>query len=393
MKSLLLFSAAGVAFSCAGSPTRSAPARAKEPRTSLSLFVAGDDRVGAAVRQTILAAGVPPFTVRAASIPNVAQAAPEKPTELLAVLAGARREYVDGRFRRCLERLADDTTVVDLLGKGRPDIARRVLFWRVACHVGTGDLSRARREADRMAELGLESPPDVETASPEVEAIVVAAQRKAAKRKRVALEVRSEVAGPAVSVDGRPAGCVTPCTVDAVPGDHVVTIAADGILPSYKVVRLGSSPNRVHLKAGAAPPELAAKQWSRRFAGSAEIDSAPSLRLLTHAVRDRRLLFIVAEPFADGARLRGSLAVDGKVTARGERATRTASEISDQARGLVQDLLVQGQLVSPGPPLHRRPAFWIATGATAAVASALVYLLVREPPTRTEVFLGNSAAP
>src|SRR5207249_3731017 len=107
-----------------------------------------------------------------------------------------------------------------------------------------------------------------------------------------------------------------------------------------------------------------------------EIDSAPSVRLVSKALRAPRLLLLVAEREAAGTRLRGTAAIDGDVAARAER-------VSDPA-GLVRDLLVRSRVVEEPAPLYRRPLFWIAVGVAAAGA-ATGTLIAATPHVRTAV--------
>ena len=291
-----------------------------------------------------------PVELRFADLPNAPRGAAGA-GDLDARLATARRRYVDADFGGCQEAIADAALIPGLLAAGRRPVAARVQFWRVACHVGAGVGDDAERAAQAFAVFGLETPPDVEATSPEVEAVLAGAQREVAGRKTVPLRITADLGGARVEVDGGARVCVTPCTVDLFPGDHVVAVSDFRTEP--------------------APPELAAEQWTERFAGGTALDSAESLRLLARAVRAPRLILVTVEP----TRLRGAFAVDGILAGASERIRRDAGALPGEAPALVRDLLVRGRLLEPATPLYKRTWFWVGVGLTAAAAVAATYVI------------------
>src|SRR5262249_6243865 len=193
--------------------------------------------------------------------------------------------------------------------------------------------------------------------APEVETELAKALERASKLERIAWRIGAKVEQGSISIDGRSAVCVVPCVVDVIPGDHVVKLDADGIVPAAKMVRADAGARELALEIRSAPPELAGAQWTARYASSTEIESAASVRLLATALRAQRLVLVAAEPQLRGLRLKGVFSIDGRVAARAER-TIEAGEVEEQSWLLVRDLLVEGRIVEPAPPLVHRPPFW-----------------------------------
>jgi hypothetical protein len=291
-------------------------------------------------------------------LPRAAGAAADRSS----LAPAARRQYVDGDFAGCLKTLGD-ALVPALLAEGKRELLARLLFWRVACRVGSGALPAATEEARQFAALGLEIPADAAQATPEVESLLVGALKEPVRK--VTLQVDAPPLRAGVSLDGRPGACVTPCTLEVLPGEHLVALDAEGYLP---VTRLVSVKERaqVKLEATPAPPEVAAAQWSAHYGGSPWLYSEPSTRLLARAIAARRLVLVNVE---DNLRLRGTLAIDGAVSAHAERAARSAN-LDAESRRLLRDLLVSGKIFEPAKPIYKRAAFWVPL--TLAVSAAII---------------------
>jgi PEGA domain len=352
------------------------PALEGQERTSLTVVLAADVPAAATVEATLRARFGDAFDLSFAPAPTPPPSEPPA-RDLSATLAAARRAYIDAEFRVCIERIAADALPFELAQEGDRQAAARVLFWRIACRVGAGSAADARPDARALATLALDVPADVDAVSPEVEALIAEARREIAGRPRASLRVEAS-AGASVSVDGRAPACVTPCTVDLPPGDHVVRVEAPGFVPTGRRVRLEPSGGTARFTLLDAPPELAARQWSIRYARGESLDSAASVTLLARAVRARRLALLTWET----GRLRGALVVDGGIAARAERHGQDASAL---APTLLRDLLVRGQLVEPAPSLVERPLFWVAVGGAVVVAAGVTALLLYDPPVTTEV--------
>ncbi|MFH0903421.1 MAG: PEGA domain-containing protein, partial [Pseudomonadota bacterium] len=300
-----------------------------------------------------------PLELRIENLPNLP--ATEPPSLVVEEsLATARRAYVSADFSLCLASL-DRESVVRLIGEGRRSTAARMLFWRIACHVGAGSSAEAERDARSFAVFGLEVPGDAEAVSPEVESAVARAMMASAGLSRRPLRIAADAPGAMVAVDGIPAVCAVPCTVDLMPGDHVVRLEGDGIVAESRLVRVESGGTDVKLVTTPAPPALAADQWKRRYSGTPVVDSAASIRLLARAVRGRRLVLLSAEQQVGAIRLRGVLAVDGLVACREERVVKSgvSSTLDGEAEALIRGLFVQGRILEPAPPFYRQPTFWI----------------------------------
>jgi len=280
-------------------------------------------------------------------------------------IAEARKQYLVPDVPRCIAALPPAAITGKLLAAGRLPTVARILFWRVACDVAANALDDARRHADEFAALDLEVPADADAASPEVEAVIGRAIRDASAAAPSTLRAISAGAPLTVSIDGRATRCVTPCSVSVRPGAHYLHSEADGI------------------SAPVAPPDIAAQQWTLRYAASPSSDSLSSVRLLSQATRARNLVLLQADQRPSGTLLRGVLAVGGDVKGRAER-TRSSGNIEDDVLPLVRELLVEGKVVE-SPSLTKRPLFWICVGVAAALAAGTTFLLTRPHSSRTEV--------
>jgi hypothetical protein len=234
-----------------------------------------------------------------------------------------------------------------------------------------------------FAALELEVPPDAGAASPEVEAVLARAMKDAAAGPTSALHVSSKGAALAVSVDGKPTPCVTPCTLLTRRGRHYLHAEADGVVTEDRAVAALEPRIEATFAAVAAPPEVAASQWSLRYAASPFADSAASVRLLAQATRARNLMLVQVDRAAGTTHLRGVLAVGGDVKWRAERSRADAS-VEDDVGPLVKELLQEGKVVE-STALTKRPLFWICVGAAALLAAGTTYLILRPRPSRTEV--------
>lgn len=344
-----------------------APVHAQEEPIDVTVVTSGPraEELREALRDPDL-----PVTVRFAELPVRAPETDAPPPDL----AAARQAYVNADFGACLSELEDEAPVHEALAAGQPGRAARRMFWRLACHVGMADPEGARRVAARFAAFGLDVPDDVEAASPEVEVVLGEALAAVAQAPRVAIAVRG-AEGAAVSVDGRPASCEVPCAVDLAPGDHVLALRAPGFEASSRLVRV-DGPAEVSFSLERASPERAGAQWAARWIGRPGRDSPASVRLLSQAVRARRLMLLLVDP---GPQLRGVLARDGAVAARAER---LEGPLPDAARSLFRELLVEGGEINVGE-VYESPWFWLGIGGAAVAAAVITAIALFVPDTET----------
>jgi hypothetical protein len=308
--------------------------------------------------------------------------APAQAADRSSLLPAARQQYVNGDFAGCLQALSADGLLPELLAAGRRELAARVLFWRVACRVGSGALPAATDDARQFAALGLEVPADAAEAAPEVESLLGRALKEAVSSRKAALEVDAPPLRATVSLDGRPGACVTPCSLEVLPGEHLIALDAEGYLPVTRRVAVKER-TEVKLDATPAPPEVAAEQWSAHYGGSRWLYSEPSTRLLARAIAARRLVLINVESTGE-LHLRGTLASDGTVSAQAERAAHAAN-LDVESRRLLRDLLVSGKVLEPAKPIYKRAVFWVPLAlavSAAAIAASIAAALVPNIHTR-----------
>jgi hypothetical protein len=350
----------------------SSSSEADDARAPVTLVVHGPSapRVRDAARRTRL-----PIALRVVDPPR-ATSAPSDDGEA-ATFARARSAYVDADFEACLEALGAPTRVDDALGLRRRSVAARLAFWRAACAFAAGDETTASRVVERMATMRLPIPSDVELASPTFERLLADVYASVAARAPVEARLDATSSG-AVLVDDLDR-CATPCTLTLPPGEHVVRFEGPGSTPVHLTTRFPSEPLR--LDPSPASPSLAAEQWAARIASGGDPEDAISLRLLARAIRARNLVLLTAEV----PELRAALVVDGRRITRAAREGAREGELEAAVEPLLRELLVEGSVLEPPPPLWRRPGLWVGVVLTAAVVATVTALLVREPTTRTEV--------
>jgi hypothetical protein len=341
-------------------------------RPPVGVTVVVDGAGGAQVRQRLGAHAVDGLALRPIAPP---EAPAEPPDPAIKAVAAARAAYYadDPSFDACKAAL-EPIEVPALLGAGKRELAARVLVWRTACAWGELDRSGAGLIAGQLASFGLELPADVGAVTPDVEALLDKAKTAVGGTARVPLVVDG-TAGTRVLVDGRPAGCIVPCTTDAVPGDHVVSVIGDGFAPAWRVERVPAA-GAVKLAAAPASPELAAAQWRARIDRGFAPGDDVGARLVARAAGDGRVAYVTA-----GDKLRGVFVVDGVVVARAVRS-------DGNAAGLVRDLALRGKVL-PATPLWKQPNFWIATVIVTGIAVAVTTAIVYQPETDTSVVWGD----
>jgi hypothetical protein len=341
-----------------------ATASAGEP-PRVTLIVVGTE--AARVESAMAKSRDLPVELVVGHLPKAPAAAPDRAS----LLPAARQAYVNGDFAGCLSSVSGDGLVAELLAAGRRELVARILFWRVACRVGSGAMAAAADEARRFAAFGLEVPADAAQATPEVEALLGRALKEAAGLGKLTIEVDAPPLRAGVALDGRSGACVTPCSLDVLPGEHLIALDAEGYLPVARLVAVKQR-TQVKLEATPAPPEVAFAQWSARYGGSPWLYSEPSTRLLARAFAARRLVLVNAEGTGE-LRLRGTLATDGVVSAQAERVARSAN-LDTESRRVLRDLLVSGKVFEPAKPIYKRAVFWVplALAVSAAVISASI---------------------
>lgn len=339
-------------------------------RPPVGVTVIVDGAAGTAVRDQLAAGRVDGLALRPVA-PPVAPVEPPEPA--VAAVTAARTAYYadDPSFDTCKAAL-EPIEVAALLGAGKRDLAARVLVWRAACAWGSLDKKGAEGIAKQLASFGLDPMPDVASITPDVEAVIDRAIDDAGKTKRVPVTVAG-APGARVLVDGRPVGCIVPCTTDAIPGDHVLSAVGDGYAPAWRVERVPAS-TTVTLATRPASPDQAAAQWRARIARGLPAADDTGAQLAARAAGDARVAYVAA-PTAK--KLTGVFVVDGAVKAR---VTRSDGNVV----GLVRDLAIRGKVL-PGRPLWKDPKFWVASILIAGLAAGITTAIVYQPGTRTSV--------
>lgn len=362
---------------------------AAEPAPALpaiTLFVLGAPEARASVHEWVQQGPIGfPVTLRLAELPSSTPQHDPQLLELERHLQEARRHYINAEFTDCLQEIGNEGMLPQALSQGHRQVVARWLLWQVACQVGMRREEAALQVASELGVLGLEPPADIGVLPPEVGRVLVKGAEEGAARARTTLRVTSDFGPAQIALDGRFGVCTAPCSLDVLEGRHVVRVDAEGRQRAVQVISAKGPELAVAFTTRPASPELAASQWTTHYgASSANLDSAGSLRLLSTALRAPRLVLLNAEAESYGYRLRGALAINGRAAARTERHAEMKA-LPGMTEGVLRDLLVQGRVVEPAPPLYRRRDFWIAVGVAAVVAGAITTALLWQRPVRTEV--------
>ena len=327
-------------------------------RIAVATIVEGDRaKVGALDPHAIAGLELHPFTI---------PPAPAPPTDdTPAIVARARAGYVSGEFEACRGELAKIDLDKLLVAQQRA-LAGRVLAFDAACAYGAKAPALARGLAQKLARMGLELP-DAPFAREE-ETLLTQAIATAGSEPRLAISVGG-LAGARLFVDGKPAGCTLPCTVDTPAGDHFLAVELDGYAPIARWATITQA-TTINFNPRPASPEIALAQWRARIGrGLAPADSVGA-KLIAQLSGQPRVAYLMG-----GTQIAGTLIVDGEPKATDER---------DEAVPLVRDLAYNANVLKR-PALWQRPTFWIVTSiAVAAVAGAIVYA-VYEPEVRSEL--------
>ncbi len=291
---------------------------------------------------------------------------PAAPIDVAApVITRARAAYASGDFDACRSELAK-VDVVQLLVAQNRALASRAITLEAACAWGALAKADARTAAARLASFGLELP--VSAVAPDVEQLIGAAVATSGKEPRHQLAVEGEV-GARLALDGRPAGCTLPCTLDVSGGDHVLAVDTDGFMPASRVVR---APDITQIKLAQQPAsaQLAAQQWRARIGRGLPGTDAVGVSLIAKLAVEQRIAVL-----RGGSRLEGSIIVDGALRAQAVR---------DRGEGppLVRELAYDGGVLQR-PAVWQRPWFWIAASGAAVVIAGAIVWATYEPETRT----------
>ncbi len=296
------------------------------------------------------------------AIPN---AAPKPADDATATVTRARAAYVDGNFEACRGELAR-VDLARLLADGQRTLAGRTLAFDAACAYGAQAKAQAEVLAAKLASLGLELP-DAPLAR-EAETLIARAITEGGKSPRHALAVTGEIGGR-LAVDGKPAGCTLPCTVDLAAGDHLLAVETDGFAPVARWVRVPDA-TTVALAQSAATPEIATAQWRARIGRGLPPADAVGARLLARLTAQPRVVLLHGD-----AQVNGTLIVDGEIRAHGEGAA---------APALVRELAYDAKLLER-PAIWQKPSFWIVTSVAVAVIAGAVIYAVYEPDTESNL--------
>ena len=299
-------------------------------------------------------------------------APPPPPTDVATpVLTRARTAYSQGDFEVCRRELAA-LDLGELLARSARDHASRALAYEAACAHGAQARVEAGAAAASLARLGLELP-DVVLAR-DVEASIGEAIAAAGAQVRHPLAVTGEP-GARLTVDGQPAGCVVPCSVQVRPGAHLFAVETDGFLPSHRWVDVAGEAT-IAMPQEAAPPQLAGQQWRARVGRGLPPTDLVGATLLAKLAGQPRVAYLHA---AGDQQVMGWMIVEGKVVASANRdRTETAA--------LLGDLAYDGGVLRR-PAVWKRPWFWIAVSSVALVAAGSVVALTYEPEIVTKVIV------
>jgi hypothetical protein len=352
------------------------------PPVPVTVLVEGAPEQAAKVRSALSARAVSGLALRHGELP------PPLDVELgAAEIAAAYQDFVAGDGSRCRERLASVDLPRLLAHRQRAQVARALLL-DARCADGLGATAEADARFAEFAAYDLELAEAEGVLSPSLRPRFDQALAAAATAPRARASVEGAPGGR-VMIDGRLAGCSSPCAPSARAGTHVFSVEADGVALAWRKVtleapRAGTSSFAIALPRAPASAAEATAQWRARVGAGFAPDDAVGLSLLPVMLKDDRVAYlrVVADPARPSAPpiLAGAIAARqaeraAPITARGQRLSLEA------APELVRSLAIDAKLVAPPRPRW----FWPVLVGSVVVTAAVTAVLVYEPETRTEV--------
>ncbi len=377
--------AASLLFACGLMVTSPAWAQVTEP-LRVATVVVGDPGPEARVRLAVAAHTLPDVSLQLVELPD--QRAPvSELSDLDASLIAARRQYLEADGAACVATVEAALDLERRLGQGDRLGVSRALSWLIACELARAEEATARTWARRFSVLGLELPAELDgPISPDVAELIVEQSARVRAAEPVPLRVLGRFAHGSVILDGD-ARCSPPCAFDVASGDHVLRLSADGVVPSVRTVRVDEGGAEVSFDPEPAGPTVAASQWNAHYRGSAAVESAASVRLLSRALRRPHLALLVAERQGERVDLRAVFVEDEEVRRRAS-AQGDASNLTPAVGAILAELLID-HLPPPAPPFYEEAWFWtlvglvVAGGVTAAILGTQI-----QPTRRVRVVFG-----
>lgn len=284
-------------------------------------------------------------------------------------LEAAEAAWSEADFPACRGHVAA-LSEEQLLARGDVVRAGRRASLEARCAFGLGELATARGLVHHALVAGL---PGVDAGSPDYRQLVDAVRADVASLARVPLEVTASAPRLRLFVDGRASRCTaSPCSVDVLPGEHVVVVEALGY--TSHLARLTVMDRRSH-----------EAQLSRASASDAlaDVERALSdgLSFDDPALHDA-LASILEEPIVvlswSSAEVGHALVVDRTLARVLSRASATGPHArADAIRAAVGEWWGIARPV----PIAEDPVFWSVVGVSAAVIAVGAGLLIGLVPT------------
>ena len=284
-------------------------------------------------------------------------------------LAGAELAWSEADFPGCRAQLAE-ISEEQLLARGDVTRAGRRASLEARCTFGLGELAAARGLVRAALVAGL---PGADAGSPDYRQLVDEVRAELAPLGRVSLEVSADVPRLRLFVDGRPSRCTaSPCSVDVLPGEHVVVIEALGY--TTHVARVSVLERRTHdVRLARAPAAEALADVERALGDGLSFDD-PALHDALPSILEEPIV-VLAWSRADAGH---AVVVDRTLGRVLSRASATGERgLADAVRAAVGEWWGVARPV----PLAEDPVFWAVLGVSAAVIGVGAGLLIGLVPT------------
>ncbi|HJK97409.1 MAG TPA: PEGA domain-containing protein [Polyangiaceae bacterium LLY-WYZ-14_1] len=312
------------------------------------------------------------------------EAAAARRRAISARAAEVRRRYFEADFLGCLATLGrPDAQVERALDLGEREAAAALAVFGAGCALGAGDEASARDRLRFLVTAELDPAPLARVA-PELQALAEEVTAAGMARARRPVAIDSDPDRARVIVDGRPAGCETPCRRDLLVGPHRLRLERLGRVPRRSSLDVpppppgggDGAPVALVLALDPAPAALVRDQLDDRVADGARLDGPALAQAASEAFGARVAVFVWRE--------------DGRVFAAiydrglGRVVARTSDASAPVA---VRAAVSEWRGVVTPRPLVAEPWFWGSVVGAAVAVGLTVFFVTRPERERFDVVL------
>ncbi|MBK6848851.1 MAG: hypothetical protein IPG96_15385 [Proteobacteria bacterium] len=291
-------------------------------------------------------------------------------------MSGLREAYFEADFLRCLGMLQrPDLSFERFLERGAGASASTAGVFAAGCAHGADNVELARQLLARLFNHELDVTATLRLMRPDFQRLAEEVRRGFRTQRRVTWLVRTVPVAAEASVDGGVRRCSpTPCSVDVLPGQHVVVLRRLGYA-ARAVWHDSSAGTIVNASLDEAARPEATEQLVDALARGADPGRPELGRLAATAYGASVVVLAWRGKRAGHAALfdRHVGRVVSRVSVVDPKRTSSAASADKAVRAAIDEW--RGSTMPP--PVYKRPLFWGAVVGAAAATGTIVYLLLR----------------